>query len=160
MSPLMRGTHLEIRSIRTSALRHENFKNSIGALEASGKVTQNWTTLFRVGRMQDDLRQTAVDPYAATPSPDYETTNRTTLDWQNSIQAGEHAITAGGIWMDESTRALVYGTQFDVNTRSTTGYAEDRVSFGRHHSQHSARRITALSAITEPTTSTMDSSRR
>ncbi len=111
----------------------ENFKNSIGALEASGAVTKQWTTLLRVGRMQDDLRQTAIDLYAETPSPDYETTNRTTLDWQNSIRVGEHAITAGAIWMDESTRALVYGTQFDVNTRSTTGFAEDRFTVGRHH---------------------------
>jgi vitamin B12 transporter len=111
----------------------ENFKNSIGAVEASGAVTKHWTTLLRVGRMQDDLRQTAIDLYAETPSPDYETTNRTTLDWQNSIRVGQHAITAGAIWMDESTRALVYGTQFDVNTRSTTGFAEDRFTVGHHH---------------------------
>ena len=111
----------------------ENFKNSIGAVEASGEVTKQWTTLLRVGRMQDDLRQTAIDTYAETPQPDYETTNRTTLDWQNSIRLGQHAITAGAIWMEESTRALVYGTQFDVDTRSTTGYAEDRVTWGQHH---------------------------
>jgi vitamin B12 transporter len=111
----------------------ENFHNSIGALEASGEVASYWKMLFRIGRMQDDLRQTAVDVYAATPTPDYETTNRTTIDWQNSIQVGKQAVTAGAIWMNETTRALVYGTQFDVNTRSSTGFIQDRVQIGRHH---------------------------
>jgi vitamin B12 transporter len=111
----------------------ENYHDSIGALEASGQVNSNWQALLRVSRMQDDLRQTQPDVYATTPQPDYETTNRTTLDWQNSINVGAHAITAGALWMDESTHALVYGTQFDVSTRSSTGYIEDRVIAGPHH---------------------------
>jgi vitamin B12 transporter len=111
----------------------ENFRNSIAAVEASGRVSSRWTTLLRVGRMRDDLLQTALDPYAATPAPDYETTHRTTLDWQNSVAVGRHAITAGALWMDETTRALVYGTTFDVGTRSTTAYAEDRFTVGAHH---------------------------
>ena len=111
----------------------ENYRDSIGAIEASGQVSHNWTTLVRFGRMQDDLRQTAIDPYAYTPAVDYETTNRTTVDWQNSISVGAHAITAGALYLDETTRALVYGTEFDANTRSTTGYVEDRVSVGAHH---------------------------
>ena len=111
----------------------ENFRNSIAAVEASGHVTSHWSTLLRVGRMRDELLQTAVDPYAATPMPDFETTHRTTLDWQNSISAGRHAITAGALWMDETTSALVFGTAFDVGTRSTTGYIEDRYTAGAHH---------------------------
>jgi vitamin B12 transporter len=111
----------------------ENYRNSIGAIEASGRLSDHWATLLRIGRMRDDLRQTAVDIYATTPTPDYEVTNRTTLDWQNSIQLGAHAITAGALWMDETTRALVYGTQFDVTTHSTTGYVEDRINLGAHH---------------------------
>ena len=111
----------------------ENFHDSIAALEAAGNVTTSWKTLVRIGRMQDDLRQTADDPYAASPIPDYETTNRTTVDWQNSITAGAHGITVGGIWMDEKTRSLDYGTQFDVATHSTTAYLQDRATYGRHH---------------------------
>jgi vitamin B12 transporter len=111
----------------------ENFKNSIAALEASGHVSSDWKMLLRVGYMRDDLLQTALDPYVTPPTPDYETTHRTTVDWQNSISAGRHAITTGALSTDEKTRALVYGTSFDVATRSTTGYIEDRFAVGAHH---------------------------
>jgi len=111
----------------------ENYHDSMGSLEASGKVMADWNTLLRIARMQDDLRQTEIDAYATIPQPDYETTNRTTLDWQNSISLGTHAITAGALWMNEATRALVYGSAFDVSTHSTTGYLEDRVIDGAHH---------------------------
>jgi len=111
----------------------EDYRNSIAAVEASGRVSSQWTMLLRVGRMRDDLLQTAPDPYAATPTPDFETTHRTTLDWQNSVALGRHAVTAGALWSDEATSALVYGTAFDVGTRSTTGYVEDRFTAGAHH---------------------------
>jgi vitamin B12 transporter len=111
----------------------ENYHDSIGALEMAGHITDHWQMLLRAGRMQDDLRQTAIDAYAATPQPDYETTNRVTLDWQNTMQVGGHTFAAGAMWMDESTRALVYGTTFDVTTHSTTGYLQDRVTVGSQH---------------------------
>lgn len=111
----------------------ENYHDAVAALEASGQVTEHWHTLVRVGRMQDDLRQTEVDDYATIPQPDYETTNRLTLDWQNALQWGVQTLTAGAIWMNETTRALVYGTSFDVDTHSTTAYLQDRATVGSSH---------------------------
>lgn len=113
----------------------ENFRNSIAAVEASGNVAKGWHMLLRVGRMRDDLLQTAPDPYAPSPIPtaDYETTHRTTVDWQNSLTLGRHSVTAGALWMDERTRALVFGTQFDEGTRATTLYVQDRFTVGAHH---------------------------
>ena len=79
-------------------------------------------TRFLLSQFVDDLRQ--------VQTPDYETTRRNTLDWQNSADLGAQQLTFGGLLSGENTRSSVYGTNFDVDTWSQTWYVEDRASFG------------------------------
>jgi vitamin B12 transporter len=74
----------------------------------------------------------AIDDLRQVQSPDYETTRRNTLDWQNSADLGAQKLTFGGLLSAETTRSSVYGTNFDVGTHSSTWYLEDRASVGPH----------------------------
>ena len=102
----------------------QHYDNSVLAADASGKVTANWHTRLIASHITDDIRQLQV--------PDFAITHRNSLDWQNDISAGVQQFTVGGLLTRENTNSLSYGTAFDVDTRSDTWYAEDRVTLGRH----------------------------
>ena len=102
----------------------QNFRDSALALDAGGQLTDALHTRFLLSQVIDDLRQ--------VQSPDYETTRRNTLDWQNSANLGAQKLTFGGLLSDENTRSSVFGTNFDVGTHSATWYVEDRASIGPH----------------------------
>jgi len=92
------------------------------AADVGGQLTESLHTRFLLSQMVDDLRQ--------VQSPDYETTRRNTLDWQNSATLGAQKLTFGALLSAETTRSSVFGTNFDVDTRSSTAYVEDRASIG------------------------------
>jgi len=100
----------------------QNFRNSTLAVDAGGQIGDALHTRFLLSQFVDDLRQ--------VQTPDYETTRRNTLDWQNSADLGAQKLTFGGLLSGENTRSSVYGTNFDVDTWSQTWYVEDRASFG------------------------------
>jgi vitamin B12 transporter len=102
----------------------QNFRDSVLAVDAGGQLTAALHTRFLLSQAIDDLRQ--------VQSPDYETTRRNTLDWQNTASLGAQKLTFGGLLSDETTRSSVFGTNFDVETRSATWYLEDRASIGPH----------------------------
>ena len=102
----------------------QNFRDSALAADVGGRVTERLHTRLTLSQVVDDLRQ--------VQSPDYETTRRSLLDWQNSADLGAQTLTFGGLLSRENTRSSVFGTGFDVDTRSDTWYVEDRVSVGRH----------------------------
>jgi vitamin B12 transporter len=110
----------------------QDFVNSTFAVDAAGDVTSHWHTKAVLSRTIDDIRQREDDPYAMPVGPDYAITGRNALDWQNDIAAGAHHLTFGALLTRERTRALSFGTGFDVDTRADTGYVEDRVTLGRH----------------------------
>jgi vitamin B12 transporter len=102
----------------------QNFRDSALAVDVGGQVTEALHTRLLLSQAVDDLRQ--------VQSPDYETTRRNTLDWQNSADLGVQKLTFGGLLSREHTAASVFGTDFDVETRSDTWYVEDRASIGPH----------------------------
>jgi len=110
----------------------QDYTNSAFAVDAAGRVTENWHTKAVLSHVADDIRQKQADPYAMPVGDDYAITHRDTLDWQNDISAGSQQFTLGGLLTREHTVALSYGTGFDVDTRSDTWYAEDHVTLGRH----------------------------
>ena len=103
----------------------QNFRNSTLAVDAGGQVTTALRTRFLLSQFVDDLRQ--------VQTPDYVTTHRYTLDWQNSADLGVQKLTFGGLFYRENARSSVFGTNFDVDTRSDSWYVEDRAIIGRHH---------------------------
>ena len=102
----------------------QNFRDSTAAVDLGGQLTESLHTRVLLSQAVDDLRQ--------VQSPDYETTRRNTVDWQNSADLGAHKLTFGGLLSREHTTASVFGTDFDVETRSDTWYVEDRASIGPH----------------------------
>jgi len=102
----------------------QDYVNSSFAVDASGNVAAHWRSKAVVSQAVDDIRQ--------KQSADYAITRREALDWQNDIDAGVQRFTVGVLATRENTRALSYGTQFDVDTNSQTWYAEDHVSLGDH----------------------------
>lgn len=102
----------------------QDYVNSSFAVDAAGQVASRWHTKGVASHVVDDIRQ--------KQSPDYAITHRNTLDWQNDIDAGVQRFTVGGLVARENTRALSFGTQFDIDTNSQTWYAEDHVTLGQH----------------------------
>ncbi len=102
----------------------QNFRDSALAVDAGGQLTESLHTRVMLSQVVDDLRQ--------AQSPDYETTRRSTIDWQNGAELGAQKLTFGGLWSSEATRSSVFGTNFDVQTHAATCYVEDRASIGPH----------------------------
>jgi vitamin B12 transporter len=110
----------------------QDYANSAFAIDAGAQVTSGWHTRAVLSHVVDDIRQKQDDVYAFPVAPDFAVTHRNALDWQNDFVAGAQHFTFGGLLTREQTRALSYGTAFDVDTRSDTWYAEDHVTLGRH----------------------------
>ena len=104
--------------------QNQDFRDSSLAVSAGGELSAHLRTRLLVSQFVDDLRQ--------VESPDYETTRRTAVDWQNGADLGAQKLTFGGLLTRENTRSLVFGQGFDVDTWSDTWYAEDRATLGRH----------------------------
>lgn len=100
----------------------QDFENSAAALEAGGQVGEAWHTRVTLSRITDDQRQ--------RQSPDYAITNRTSVDWQNGVVAGRHALTFGALLTRDHTRAETFGEGYDVRTDANTFYAQDQLAFG------------------------------
>ena len=111
----------------------QNFVDSTFAVDVGGKLTERLHTRLLLSQAVDDLRQRELDPFATPVGSDYAITRRKAADWQNSLDLGAEQLTFGGLLTRENARSLVFGTGFDVDTRSDTWYAEDRVTLGRHH---------------------------
>ncbi len=108
------------------------FVDSTFAVDVGGRLTERLRTRLLLSQAVDDLRQREPDPYATPIATDYAITRRDAADWQNSLDLGAQQLTFGGLLTRENARSLVFGTSFDVDTRSDTWYAEDRVTLGRH----------------------------
>ncbi len=102
----------------------QNFRDSSLAVDAGGQLGEALHTRVLLSQVVDDLRQ--------VQSPDYETTRRYGIDWQNTADLGAQRLTFGGLLSSENTRSSVFGTNYDVDTHAQTWYAEDRASVGPH----------------------------
>ncbi|MEI8297340.1 MAG: TonB-dependent receptor [Pseudomonadota bacterium] len=102
----------------------QDYVNSSFAVDAGGNLTARWHSKAIISHVVDDIRQ--------KQSADAAITHRNAIDWQNDIDAGAQRFTVGGLAMRENTRALSFGTQFDIDTSSQTWYAEDHVTLGKH----------------------------
>ena len=110
----------------------QDYVNSVLAADAGGDVTDHWHTKLVASHISDDIRQAQSSNAVPTDPRDYAVTHRNALDWQNDVRVGIQQFTVGGLLTRENTNSLSYGTAFDVDTRSDTWYAEDRVTLGRH----------------------------
>ena len=112
----------------------QKFVDSAFAVELGGHLTERLHTRLVLSQAVDDLRQQVpLLFFGPLPEYDFATTRRNAADWQNSLDLGPQQLTFGGLLTREHTRSLVFGSGFDVDTRSDTWYAEDRVTLGRHH---------------------------
>ncbi|NNF66900.1 MAG: TonB-dependent receptor [Gammaproteobacteria bacterium] len=98
----------------------QDYANQATALTASTKLSNKWATTLTLSDITDDIEQ--------SQSPDFAKTERLTVDWQNDISvADRHNIVAGVYLAEEKTRALSFGTGFDVQTDIRALYLEDYI---------------------------------
>jgi vitamin B12 transporter len=112
------------------------FEDSAYAVDVGGQLTSAIHTRLLLSQALDEQRQRV--PLNPAPPPleyDYATTRRTTLDWQNSALLAGQQLTFGGILSFEHARSLVFGTNFDVDTRADSWYVQDRTTLGRQRLQ-------------------------
>lgn len=80
-----------------------------------------------------------VDDIDQQQSADFVVSKRLSLDWQYSVDLGEHAL-AGGLYLtDENAEAASFGSGFDEDTRTRAVFVRDSIAVGRHRALLSAR---------------------
>lgn len=97
----------------------QDFTNTATNLSLKAVPAANWTSTIRLGRMRDEIDQ--------SQSADVAHTRRTSLDWQNDVQwRKDHLATAGLYVAREETKAVSFGTGFDIETDIKAVYAQDQ----------------------------------
>jgi vitamin B12 transporter len=102
----------------------QDFRNQVTSLELHAGPAQAWQTTASLSRTIDEVRQ--------NQSPDFFITDRDALDWQNDFQLDLHTLTAGAYLSREDTRALSFGTAYDVSTDVNAVYLQDQLALERH----------------------------
>ena len=112
----------------------ERFLNSALAVHASGELTNIWHARLTLSRIIDDLRQLQADSYNTPPGGDFDHTLRDTVDLQNDLTipgtSANQLVTFGGILTREHTNSLVFGTGYEIGTRTETYYVQDQIDAG------------------------------
>ena len=109
----------------------QDFKNQATTLQVDAIPLVNWETSMLLSHVVDELSQ--------NQSPDFFSTDRDALDWQNDILAGIHQLTAGLYLSTEDTQAMSWGSGYDTTTDVKAIYAQDQVTFGPHYLVAAAR---------------------
>jgi vitamin B12 transporter len=102
----------------------EDYENSAYSLEAQWQAREGLRSRANLSRISDDIRQ--------NETADFVRTRRNSLDWQiDQRLRGGHELTAGALLTRENTRALSFGTFFDVDTAVNNFYLQDHWHSGR-----------------------------
>ncbi|MCW8845596.1 MAG: TonB-dependent receptor [Gammaproteobacteria bacterium] len=109
----------------------QDFKNQATTLQLDATPSASWETSILLSHVVDELTQ--------NQSPDFFSTDRDALDWQNDIQAGIHQLTAGLYLSAEDTKAMTWGSAYAAATDVKAIYAQDQISFGSHDLVAAAR---------------------
>lgn len=85
------------------------------------------------GRAQSKLLLShIVDDVAQNQSEDFVESRRTSLDWQYSLESGNHTWVGAVYLVDETARTMAFGSGFNEDTSIKAVFIEDQWSSGRH----------------------------
>jgi vitamin B12 transporter len=102
----------------------QDFRNQVTSLELDAAPNTSWQTSVAVSNTIDEVRQ--------NQSEDFFITDRNALDWQNNFQLNEHLLTAGAYLSAEDTRAMTWGSGYDVSTSVNAIYLQDQFTVDNH----------------------------
>ena len=104
----------------------ENFLNSIYALQATTRFTDNWESDLTLSRGEDNLHQRQVADFVRTIRPQ--------ADWHNVLGLGAYnRLSFGAIASRERVDALTFGTAIDEAVDNDYAYLQDEWNFFRSH---------------------------
>lgn len=103
----------------------QDFDNQ--ALSVAARLRPNTASDYRLGLLQ------MVDQILQRDADDFVRTRRSTLDLQGNWRLpNDLRLTAGAMLSRENTKALSFGTAFDVDTNLRQGYLQGQYDRGRH----------------------------
>jgi vitamin B12 transporter len=113
-----------------SALQAQDYTDEAGTLSYSWSAG-TWQSKLEVGRMTDDLEQRrGEDSLGGFESPDFATTRRDSIGWQNDFDlSAANRLSAGAMYYDERADTFSLG---EVQTDVINAYLQDRIEAGRH----------------------------
>lgn len=106
----------------------QSFADSTTALTLV-RDSGTWRSTLSVARYEDSIEQDQPNPF--TTATDFVETGRDTADWKNDLVLGQHAVTLGAYWSDESTAAESFGA-YQEDSQVVAVYAADGIKFGAH----------------------------
>jgi vitamin B12 transporter len=104
----------------------QDFENSSTAIELITDVGGHAQSKLLLSHVIDDVSQNQSD--------DFVESSRTSLDWQYSLQTGNHTWVTGIYVVDETARTMAFGSGFSEDTSINAIFIEDQWSSGRHQS--------------------------
>ena len=121
----------------------QDFENASTAIELVTPIGERAQSKLLLSHVTDDISQNQSD--------DFVESSRATVDWQYSLEAGNH-IWVGGLYLvDESAKTLSFGSGFSEDTSVKAVFVEDQWSAGRHQA-FLAIRLTDHEAFGQETT--------
>jgi vitamin B12 transporter len=108
----------------------EDFRDQATGLGLSGNFLGGWRSKLSLSHMLDDVDQRQVDPFNATPSPDFLHSQRNIIDWQNDFSLTDRQLLTAGLYSEEQhASAQSFGQPYDPTDRVDALYAEDDLDF-------------------------------
>ena len=103
----------------------QDYRNQTLSLGLGFAPAENWSSRITLAQLTDDIEQ--------NDSMDFVRTERTTLDWFNSISLGDRQLLSAGIYLSrEHAESLSFGTGFDQDRDDHAFYLQDQFDWDRH----------------------------
>ena len=104
----------------------QDYENQVIALAARAQFTTNWDSVLDLSFNTDDLQE--------QQSVDFAKTERTILDWQNTVGIGSHhTLVAGAFFSSEEVTGQSFGVPLNAEDTDTIAvFAEDTMDYGRN----------------------------
>lgn len=93
-------------------------------LALDSQLNDQWRSLLTLAHFKDETEQNQSD--------DFVQTNRTQLEWQNTVSLGQHLLTAGVSVQEEDIESLSFGSGFDQSLTTKAIYLQDSIQFDQH----------------------------
>ena len=103
----------------------QDYRNETLSLGLGFSAAENWSSRITLAQISDDIEQ--------NDNMDYVRTDRTTLDWFNSISLGDKQLVSAGIFLSrENTESISFGTGFDRDRDDQAFYLQDQFDWDKH----------------------------
>lgn len=102
----------------------QDFRNQSTAAEVQTDFNQHADAKLVLSHIVDEIEQ--------NQSGEFVKSTRNALDWQLSLQRGDHRWTGGIYLVEENAQAFAFGSGFDEDTKVKAVFLEDQWNVDRH----------------------------